>query len=90
MGVDIYLVVKTEPLPRLPVEVVNHLDLGEDRAYSLDEIRKLAGEFEEQNDKPDPDGSRKEAISEFVEACVNLWDENGWVADEGANFLVSA
>lgn len=88
MGTDIYLVVKTETLPRLPAEVRDYIDIDEEHGYSLGEIRDMIGNFKD-NEQYAGNGNLQEAADEFLQACEAHWKEQGWDADVGANFLVS-
>ena len=88
MGTDIYLVVKTETLPRLPTEVRDYIDIDEQHGYSLNEIRDMADNFKA-NETYAGDGDAQEAADEFLKACEAHWEEQGWDVADGANFLVS-
>ena len=88
MGTDIYLVVKTETLPRLPAEVRDYIEIDEEHGYSLMEIRDMIGNFKA-NETYAGDGDAQGADDEFLKACEAHWEEQGWDADVGANFLVS-
>ena len=88
MGTDIYLIVKTAHLPRLPVEVRDYIDLDEEHGYSLNEIRDMIENFEAHK-QDDPEGSQQKAADAFLKDCESRWKQEGWDPDEGANFLVS-
>ena len=88
MGTDIYLIVKTAQLPKLPVEVRDYIDIDEEHGYSLNEIREMIENFEAHK-QDDPEGSQQKAANEFLKACESRWAQEGWDMEVGANFLVS-
>ena len=88
MGTDIYLVVKSERLPRLPAEVRDYIDIDEEHGYSLNEVRDMIGNFKD-NEQYAADGNMQKAADEFLAACEAHWEEQGWDDDDGSNFLLS-
>ena len=88
MGADIYLIEKTREMPRLPAEARRFVDIEEGRAYSLDEIREMVKDYEN-NGMEDRGSEDWKDVQAFLEACESYWKERSWESREyGADFLV--